>query len=114
MFDPLGGGPTTFKFPAERKLRIEVCATKEDLAHPIGFDSHGQRYLIVGKIGNTTDLTVGCYTGLVSFTQNEVGIESVELGIYNSGGDLEEHHTSQTRSVHLLFAMQPCSVTDEE
>jgi hypothetical protein len=85
MLYPLGGGPATFKFPEERKLRIEGCATKEDLATPAEFDSEGQRCLIVGKDGNTTDLTVGCYAGLVSFTHNEVGIESVELGIYNSG-----------------------------
>jgi hypothetical protein len=85
MFYSLGAGATTFKFPLWRKLRIEGCATKEDLANPTAFDSEGQRCLIVGKDGNTTDLTVGRYAGLVSFTRNEVGIESVELGIYNSG-----------------------------
>ena len=87
MFCPLGGGATMFKFPEERKLRIEGCATKEDLANPAEFDSEGQRCLIVGKDGNTTDLTVGRYAGLVSFTLNEVGTESVELGIYNSGAE---------------------------
>ena len=85
MFCPLGGGATTFKFPEERKLRIDGCATKEDLANPAEFDSEGQRCLIVGKDGNATDLTIGRYAGLVSFTLNDVGIESVELGIYNSG-----------------------------
>ncbi|KAI9456281.1 hypothetical protein BJY52DRAFT_1204836 [Lactarius psammicola] len=75
MFYPRGG----------RKLRIVGCATKEDLANPTKFDSEGERCLIVGKDGNTTDLTVGRYAGLVSFTFNEVGIVSVELGIYNSG-----------------------------
>ncbi|KAL5523207.1 hypothetical protein ACEPAF_1474 [Sanghuangporus sanghuang] len=71
MFCPRGGGATTFKFPRGRKLRIMGCATKEDLANPTE--------------GNTTDLTVGRYAGLVSFTLNDVGIVSVELGIYNSG-----------------------------
>ena len=85
MFCPLGRGATMFKFPEERKLRIEGCATKEDLAKPAEFDSEGQRCLIAGKDGNTTDLTVGRYAGLMSFTLNEVGTESVELGIYNSG-----------------------------
>ena len=85
MFYPQGTGPTTFVFPEERKLRIEGCATMEDLANPAEFDREGQRCLIVGKDGNSTDLTVGRYAGLVSFTKNEVGIESVELGIYNSG-----------------------------
>ncbi|KAJ6598649.1 hypothetical protein B0H10DRAFT_2167577 [Mycena sp. CBHHK59/15] len=74
MFYPLGGGATTFKFPEERKLRIEGCATKEDLANP------ADAALSSVKDGNTTDLTVGRYAGLVSFTLNEVGIESVELG----------------------------------
>lgn len=85
MFYPLGSGTTTFKFPEERKLRIEGCATKDDLDNPSEFDSEGQPCLIVGKDGNTTDLTVGRYAGLVSFVQNEVGVESLELGIYNSG-----------------------------
>ncbi|KAI0317056.1 hypothetical protein OF83DRAFT_1283702 [Amylostereum chailletii] len=67
-------------------LTTPTCATKEDLANPAEFDSEGQRFLIVGKDSNATDVTVGCYAGLVSFTRNEGGIESVELGgIYNSG-----------------------------
>ncbi|KAF8129235.1 hypothetical protein EV363DRAFT_1169106, partial [Boletus edulis] len=85
MFYPLGSGQTTFKFPVGRKLYIEGCTTKEELANPAEFDSEGQPCLIVGKDGNTTDLTIGRYAGLESFTRNEVGIESVELGIYNSG-----------------------------
>ncbi|KAI9443958.1 hypothetical protein H4582DRAFT_1918198 [Lactarius indigo] len=85
MFYPLGGGATAFKFPVGRKLRIEGCATKEDLANPAQFDGESQRCIIVGKDGNTTDLTVGRYAGLVSFTLNEFGTETVELGIYNSG-----------------------------
>jgi hypothetical protein len=61
------------------------CATKEDLTNPTEFDSEGDRCFIVGKDGNTTDLTVGLYAGLVSFTLNDAGIVSIELGIYNSG-----------------------------
>jgi hypothetical protein len=41
---------------------------------------------MVGKDGNTTSLTIGRYISLVSFLLNEVGTESVELGLYNSGG----------------------------
>jgi len=40
---------------------------------------------MVGKDGGATNLTVGRYTGLVSWTLNPVGIESIELGILNSG-----------------------------
>jgi hypothetical protein len=106
MFYPVAGGPTTFKFPDERKLRIEGCATKEDLANPAEFDSEGQRCLMVGKDGNTTDLTVGRYAGLVSFTQNEVGIESIELGIYNSGVKNAEAFSAKGDSGSLVWHMK--------
>ena len=46
MFYPLGGGATTFKFPEERKLRIEGCAMREDLANPAEFDPEGQQCLM--------------------------------------------------------------------
>ena len=103
MFFPPGGGATMFKFPEERKLRIEGCATKEDLANPAEFDGEGQRCLIVGKDGNTTDLTVGCYAGLVSLTLNEVCIESVELGIYNSGVKSAEAFSAKGDSGSLVW-----------
>ncbi|KAG8717991.1 hypothetical protein FRC08_006187 [Ceratobasidium sp. 394] len=106
MFYPLGGGGSTFKFPEERKLRIEGCATKEDLANPAEFDSESQRCLIVGKDGNTTDLTVGRYAGLVSFTRNEIGIESVELGIYNSGAKNVETFSAKGDSGSLVWYMK--------
>ena len=102
MFYPLGNGPTTFKFPDERKLRIEGCATKEDLTYPAGFDSENQRYIMVGKDGNATDLTVGRYAGLVSFFQNEIGIESVEFGIYNSSDKTAEVFSAKGDSGSLV------------
>lgn len=85
LFYPRSDGKTTFKFPEGRKLRIVGCTTKEDLANPTEYDTEGQRCFIVGKDGNTTDLTVGRYAGLVSFTLNNVGTVSIELGIYNAG-----------------------------
>ncbi|KAG8743173.1 hypothetical protein FRC10_000315 [Ceratobasidium sp. 414] len=103
MFNPQGGGATTFQFPEEEKLRIEGCVTKEDLANPAEFDSEGQRCLMVGKDGNTTDLTVGRYAGLVSFTRNKVGIESVELGIYNSGVKYAEPFSAKGDSGSLVW-----------
>ncbi|KAJ7508426.1 hypothetical protein B0H11DRAFT_27704 [Mycena galericulata] len=103
MFCPVADGPTTFKFPEGRKLRIEGCATKEELANPAEFDSEAQRCLIVGKDGNSTDLTVGRYAGLVSFLKNEVGIESVELGIYNSGLKTAEVFSKKGDSGSLVW-----------
>jgi len=103
MFCSPGAGATTFVFPAGRKLRVEGCATKEDLANPAGFDNEGQRCLAVGKDGNATGLTVGRYAGLVSFTLNEVGIDSVELGIYNSGVDSSEPFSAKGDSGALVW-----------
>ncbi|KAL4242780.1 hypothetical protein ABKN59_011566 [Abortiporus biennis] len=85
QFYPFDTGPTTFRFPDEGKLRIHGCATKAELENPAEVDNEGQRYLMVGKDGNATDLTVGRYAGLISFFENEAGVESIEVGIYNSG-----------------------------
>jgi hypothetical protein len=95
--------PTTFKFPEQRKLRIEGCATKEDLRIPTAIDSKDQQYFVVGKDGSTTDLTIGHFAGLVSFTLNEVGIESVELGIYNSGSKHTEPFSATGDSGSLVW-----------
>ncbi|KAJ3883870.1 hypothetical protein F5051DRAFT_457260 [Lentinula edodes] len=103
MFNPPGGGSTTFEFPYDRKLRIEGCATKEDLSHPAEFDSEGQHCLMVGKNGNTTDLTIGRYAGLVSFTRNQASIESIELGIYNSGDRFAEPFSAKGDSGSLVW-----------
>jgi len=103
MFYPRGGGATTFKFPQGRKLRIVGCATKEDFANPTEFDSEGDRCFIVGKDGNTTELTVGRYAGLVSFTLNDVGIVSIELGIYNAGLRQSEVFSAKGDSGSLVW-----------
>ena len=84
LFYPRGVGATTFKFRRGRTLGIVGCATKEDLANPTEFDSKGKGCFIVGKDGNTTDLTVGRYAGLVSFILSDTGVWSRELAIYNS------------------------------
>ncbi|EKM82032.1 hypothetical protein AGABI1DRAFT_105407 [Agaricus bisporus var. burnettii JB137-S8] len=95
--------PMTFKYPGSSKLQIVGCATKEDLANPAEFDRNGQRCLIVGKDGNSTDLTVGCYAGLPSFIINEVGVESVELGIYNTNHKTTEVFSDKGDSGSLVW-----------
>jgi len=84
LFYPRGGGVTTFKFPPGRKLRIIGCTTKEQLDNPTELDGEGEHCFIVGKDGNTTDMTVGRYAGLITFTLNKTGDWSRELAIYNS------------------------------
>ncbi|KAH7882227.1 hypothetical protein F5I97DRAFT_1990402 [Phlebopus sp. FC_14] len=106
MFYPVAGGPTTLKYPEERKLKITGCATKDDLANPAEFDNEGQRCLKVGKDGNTTDLTVGRYSGLESFVQNPVGVESRELAIYNSGHKAIEVFSAKGDSGSLVWHMK--------
>jgi hypothetical protein len=82
------------------------CATEEDLANRAEVDSEGQPDLIVSKNGNTTDLTVGRYAGLMSLTLNKVGIESVELGIYNSSYKTSEPFSAKGDSGSLVWHMR--------
>jgi hypothetical protein len=83
MFYPQNAGRTVFKSPTNRQLRIDGCVTRELLAVPGCFDSNGEPCLIVMKVGNTTDLTVGRYAGLEAYLCDDLGVESVELAIYN-------------------------------
>ena len=106
MFYPGTGGLTAFNYPEGRKLRIVGCASKEDLAVPAEFDSEGQRCLVVGKDGNSTDLTVGIYAGLESFALNEFGVESMELGIYNSGKKSVKAFSAKGDSGSLVWHMK--------
>ncbi|KAI9507961.1 hypothetical protein F5148DRAFT_1275972 [Russula earlei] len=106
MLYPPGGGPNTFRYPEQRKLKISGCATKEDLAVPAEFDNEGQRCLLVGKDGNTSDLTVGRYAGLESFTRNAVGVESMELAIYNSDNKSVKVFSAKGDSGFLVWHMK--------
>ena len=83
MFCPPGVGRAVFKFPVGRQLRINGCVTRDLLAVPDCYDSNGDPCLIVMKDGNATDLTVGRLAGLEAYLCDELGVESVELAIYN-------------------------------
>ena len=83
MFNLQGGYPTMFTFPKGRMLRIESCAMEEDLVNPVEFNSKGQPCLIVGKVSNTTNLTVGCCAGLKSFVHSMLGFKCTGLAIYS-------------------------------
>ena len=106
MFYPVPSSRPTFKFPDERKLRIVSCATEDDLANPTEYDTEGRRCLMVGKDGNTTGLTVGRYAGIVSFHENEDGVVSRELGIYNAGLNLAEPFSDKGDSGSLVWHMR--------
>ncbi|KAH9007518.1 hypothetical protein EDB83DRAFT_2509321 [Lactarius deliciosus] len=83
MFYPKNGGRTVFKFPTNRQLRINGWVTRELLANPDCFDMNGEPCLIVMKDGNATGLTVGRYAGLEAYLCDELGVESIELAIFN-------------------------------
>jgi len=83
MFYAHSGHRTVFKFPPNRQLRINGYLTRELLSNPDCFDSDGEPCLIVMKDGNTTDLTVGRYAGLEAYLCDDLGVESIELAIYN-------------------------------
>ncbi|KAL5530946.1 hypothetical protein ACEPAG_3822 [Sanghuangporus baumii] len=82
-FYPHSNSKTVFKFPTNQQLRIDGWATSELLANPDTFDSNGEACIIVMKDGQTSDLTVGRYAGLEAYICDELGVESVELAIYN-------------------------------
>ncbi|KAM5531085.1 hypothetical protein V8D89_015250 [Ganoderma adspersum] len=85
MFNPQSSVGIPFKYPVGRKFKVQGVVTPELLANPDLYDSDGQRCLVVGKDGTKTGLTFGRYAGLVSFLCDELGVESIELGIYNWG-----------------------------
>ena len=81
MFYPQSGGRTTFKWPTNHQLRINGCLTRELLAVPDCFDSNGEPCL--KRQCHRRDLTVGCYASLEAYLCDDLGVESIELAIYN-------------------------------
>lgn len=88
-------GQVEFKYPDDGKLRLVLFASKLALGILPERDSLGKSCLTVGKDGSATDFTVGRFTGLESFTQNDVGVESKDYAVYNSG-----YKSTQTFSDH--------------
>ena len=83
MFYPLSACRMTFKFPTNRQLRINGCVARELLAVPNCFDSNGEPCIIAMRDGNIIDLTVGCYPSLEAYLRDDLGVESIELAIYD-------------------------------
>ncbi|GJJ09180.1 hypothetical protein Clacol_003402 [Clathrus columnatus] len=70
-------------FPSNRMLRIQGVVTPELLASPDCYDENGYPIFIVGKDGNTTNLTLGRYSGLDAYLCDKSGKESIEVANYN-------------------------------
>lgn len=71
------------KFPFNDMLRIHSAVPYELMATPDCYDESGDPIYIVGKDGNTTNLTVGWYAGLEAYLCDEFGRESIEVVVYN-------------------------------
>ena len=80
---------------------IDGCVTRELLAVPNRFDTNGEPYLIAIKDGNTTDLTVGRYTSLEAYLCDDLGVESIELAIYNYDSSSARSPPRATQLAHL-------------
>ncbi|KAH6919016.1 hypothetical protein BKA70DRAFT_1458885 [Coprinopsis sp. MPI-PUGE-AT-0042] len=81
LFGPLTSKKKAFTYPRGGLLRIAGVLTSEELAN---LDQTRDECIMVGKVGSTTDLTVGRLCGMQSFLWPEGGKESRELAIYNS------------------------------
>jgi len=72
-----------FKFPLNRQLKDQwLCHARAPGCSRL-YDINGEPCLIVMKDGNTTDLTVGQYADLEAYVCDDLGVESIELAIYN-------------------------------
>ncbi|KAJ7634708.1 hypothetical protein FB45DRAFT_865374 [Roridomyces roridus] len=98
-------GPISFEYPDDGKLQVTVCAGELTLSMPNERDADGRRCLTVGKDGNSTDLTVGRYSGLQSFLRTETGVESMEVAVYNSGYSGVEPFSDKGDSGALVWYM---------
>ncbi|KAI0760742.1 hypothetical protein C8Q74DRAFT_251673 [Fomes fomentarius] len=84
MMYPREDGPTTFKYPDDRLLRLHDTISKELMIEPDMLDHNNDPCLLVIKNGNATDVTIGRATGIFSFVRDdESGKESMEWAIYN-------------------------------
>ncbi len=57
-------------------------------------DKNGDPLYIVGKYGNMTKLTLGCYSGMDAYTCTDLRLKSREVVIYNysmTSGDFSDH-----------------------
>ncbi|KAJ3991618.1 hypothetical protein F5050DRAFT_1802082 [Lentinula boryana] len=75
---------TEFIYPEDGKLPLTMFAGKISLELLPERDGMGNKSLTVAKDGNTTDFTIGRFTGLEAYIQNPAG-ESKEYVVYNSG-----------------------------
>ncbi|KAH9851130.1 hypothetical protein C2E23DRAFT_886869 [Lenzites betulinus] len=93
-------------------LKIRGVVTRELLANPDCYDDAGNAMYVVAKDGNTTDLTVGRYTGLEAYLCDEFGKESIEVAIYNYS-KTSGNFSAKGDSGHVTFGTPAWWVADQ-
>ena len=80
---------SSFKYPPGRLLPLRDVVQENELRHPTTLDANGEECLIVVKNGNSTGVTIGRATGIMSFireySENGIRRTSMELAIYPYG-----------------------------
>ncbi|QRV83145.1 transmembrane protein [Ceratobasidium sp. AG-Ba] len=83
MFYPGKTNPDGIKFDSSGLLAIRGVVEHKQMVTPSGVDENGIPVFIVGKDGNSTDFTVGRYSGLEAHLCDLSGKRSVEMAVYN-------------------------------
>jgi len=77
----------TFKYPYDRFFQLRDVAKENELCHPTMLDANGEKCLMVVKSGNSSGVTIGRTSGMMSFVRehSKSGIRqtSMELAIYS-------------------------------
>ncbi|KAH9005357.1 hypothetical protein EDB83DRAFT_755181 [Lactarius deliciosus] len=77
---------TSFQYPYGRLLQLQGVVEEDELRHPTMLDANGEACIMVVKSGNSTGVTIGRTTGIMSFVREdfEDGTHktSMELPIY--------------------------------
>lgn len=79
----------TSKYPYDRIFQLRDVLKENELRHPTMLDANGEECLLVVKNGNSTGVTFGRATGIMSFVREyfEDGTHktSMEVAIYSYG-----------------------------
>ncbi|KAF5352212.1 hypothetical protein D9758_009219 [Tetrapyrgos nigripes] len=77
-------GAMAFRYPENHQFRINGIVSQQLLTNTDQLNDNSEECLIVVKDSNTTDITVGHATGMVSFIRDDgTGEVSRELAVYN-------------------------------
>ncbi|KAF8591707.1 hypothetical protein K439DRAFT_1610995 [Ramaria rubella] len=80
---------TSFKYPFDRLFQLQDILKENELRHPTMLDANGEECLLVIKSSNSTGVTIGRGTGIMSFVreyfEDATLKTSMEVAIYPYG-----------------------------